>query len=122
MRLFKDSTSFSLMIPSIDLYNYHNDQLYPTLTSIIYATATARKLKLVLYKANSLVNVSPKNQIDLKFRLRNLSSKLTKNAISPKCRKPSVLVECLTPDFRGDLDCVERVVLSGLVSSIIIGN
>ena len=29
-------------------------------------------------------------------------------------RKPGLLVECLTPDFRGDIDAVERVVLSGL--------
>ena len=29
-------------------------------------------------------------------------------------RKPSLLVECLTPDFRGDVEAVERVVLSGL--------
>jgi lipoic acid synthetase len=28
--------------------------------------------------------------------------------------KPSMLVECLTPDFRGDLTCVESVVSSGL--------
>ncbi|XP_072170887.1 lipoyl synthase, mitochondrial-like [Diadema setosum] len=31
-----------------------------------------------------------------------------------KRRKPSILVECLTPDFRGDLEAVERVALSGL--------
>ncbi|ELU13623.1 hypothetical protein CAPTEDRAFT_176739 [Capitella teleta] len=31
-----------------------------------------------------------------------------------KQRKPSMLVECLTPDFAGDLSCVERVVDSGL--------
>ena len=29
-------------------------------------------------------------------------------------RKPSLLVECLTPDFRGDVEAVERVVQSGL--------
>ena len=29
-------------------------------------------------------------------------------------RSPALLVECLTPDFRGDLACVERVVRSGL--------
>lgn len=27
---------------------------------------------------------------------------------------PSILIECLTPDFRGDLSCVETVVDSGL--------
>lgn len=31
-----------------------------------------------------------------------------------KQRNPKVLVECLTPDFRGDLDAVERVAKSGL--------
>ena len=30
------------------------------------------------------------------------------------CRKSSVLVECLTPDFRGDMNCVEVVANSGL--------
>lgn len=29
-------------------------------------------------------------------------------------RKPELLVECLTPDFRGDYNCVERIVQSGL--------
>ena len=29
-------------------------------------------------------------------------------------RKPSMLVECLTPDFRGDLSCVQTIVDSGL--------
>ncbi|XP_062865153.1 lipoyl synthase, mitochondrial [Trichomycterus rosablanca] len=31
-----------------------------------------------------------------------------------KERNPKILVECLTPDFRGDLSAVERVALSGL--------
>ncbi|XP_034280714.1 lipoyl synthase, mitochondrial [Pantherophis guttatus] len=31
-----------------------------------------------------------------------------------KERNPNILVECLTPDFRGDLDAVEKVALSGL--------
>ncbi|XP_060102244.1 lipoyl synthase, mitochondrial [Heteronotia binoei] len=31
-----------------------------------------------------------------------------------KERNPKILVECLTPDFRGDLKAVEKVVLSGL--------
>ena len=34
-------------------------------------------------------------------------------SLSP-LRSPSLLVECLTPDFRGDMGCVERVALSGL--------
>ena len=25
-------------------------------------------------------------------------------------RKPEMLVECLTPDFRGDMACVEKIV------------
>uniref|UniRef100_A0A4W6BVP9 lipoyl synthase n=1 Tax=Lates calcarifer TaxID=8187 RepID=A0A4W6BVP9_LATCA len=29
-------------------------------------------------------------------------------------RKPQILVECLTPDFRGDLAAVEKIALSGL--------
>lgn len=29
-------------------------------------------------------------------------------------RNPKILVECLTPDFRGDLRAVEKVALSGL--------
>lgn len=29
-------------------------------------------------------------------------------------RNPKILVECLTPDFRGDLKAVEKVALSGL--------
>lgn len=29
-------------------------------------------------------------------------------------RHPKILVECLTPDFRGDLAAVEKVALSGL--------
>jgi lipoic acid synthetase len=31
-----------------------------------------------------------------------------------KLRKPEMLVECLTPDFRGDLAAIERLALSGL--------
>ncbi|TSO98527.1 Lipoyl synthase, mitochondrial [Bagarius yarrelli] len=31
-----------------------------------------------------------------------------------KKRSPNILVECLTPDFRGDLSAVEKVALSGL--------
>ena len=29
-------------------------------------------------------------------------------------RNPKILVECLTPDFRGDLSAVEKIALSGL--------
>ena len=29
-------------------------------------------------------------------------------------RCPSLLVECLTPDFRGDVECIDRVARSGL--------
>ena len=29
-------------------------------------------------------------------------------------RNPKILVECLTPDFRGDLKAIEKVALSGL--------
>lgn len=31
-----------------------------------------------------------------------------------KRRSPNVLVECLTPDFRGDLDSVATIVYAGL--------
>ncbi|XP_036438971.1 lipoyl synthase, mitochondrial [Colossoma macropomum] len=31
-----------------------------------------------------------------------------------KKRNPTILVECLTPDFRGDLSAVEKIALSGL--------
>lgn len=31
-----------------------------------------------------------------------------------KARSPKILVECLTPDFRGDLPSVEKIALSGL--------
>lgn len=33
---------------------------------------------------------------------------------NPIFRKPELLVECLTPDFRGDRECIERIVKSGL--------
>lgn len=33
---------------------------------------------------------------------------------SPSFRGPQILVECLTPDFRGDLAAVEKIALSGL--------
>jgi len=42
------------------------------------------------------------------------SNHLAQTVIELKKRKPSLLVECLTPDFRGDVEAVERVVLSGL--------
>ena len=31
-----------------------------------------------------------------------------------KARKPDMLVECLTPDFRGDLDAVQHLARAGL--------
>lgn len=34
--------------------------------------------------------------------------------VSLKQHRPGILVECLTPDFRGDLDAVARVAVSGL--------
>lgn len=36
------------------------------------------------------------------------------NLNASSCRSPQMLVECLTPDFRGDLAAVEKVALSGL--------
>ncbi|CAM4494946.1 unnamed protein product [Leuciscus chuanchicus] len=37
-----------------------------------------------------------------------------KTVSSLKERNPTILVECLTPDFRGDLAAVEKIALSGL--------
>ncbi|XP_048053635.1 lipoyl synthase, mitochondrial [Megalobrama amblycephala] len=37
-----------------------------------------------------------------------------KTVSSLKERNPNILVECLTPDFRGDLAAVEKIALSGL--------
>lgn len=34
--------------------------------------------------------------------------------LSSSSRDPRILVECLTPDFRGDLAAVEKIALSGL--------
>ena len=31
-----------------------------------------------------------------------------------KQRNPGILVECLTPDFGGEMECVAQVALSGL--------
>ncbi|XP_057364990.1 lipoyl synthase, mitochondrial-like [Daphnia carinata] len=42
------------------------------------------------------------------------SNHLSQTVMELKKRSPQLLVECLTPDFRGDHDCVERVVRSGL--------
>ncbi|XP_046647644.1 lipoyl synthase, mitochondrial-like [Daphnia pulicaria] len=42
------------------------------------------------------------------------SNHLSQTVSELKQRKPELLVECLTPDFRGDRDCVERIVRSGL--------
>ncbi|XP_056121026.1 lipoyl synthase, mitochondrial [Rhinichthys klamathensis goyatoka] len=39
---------------------------------------------------------------------------LAKTVSSLKERNPKILVECLTPDFRGDLAAVEKIALSGL--------
>lgn len=39
---------------------------------------------------------------------------IAKTVICLKERNPQILVECLTPDFRGDLRAVEKVALSGL--------
>lgn len=36
------------------------------------------------------------------------------NVPSFDSRNPRLLVECLTPDFRGDLAAVEKIALSGL--------
>ncbi|CAL1265820.1 unnamed protein product [Larinioides sclopetarius] len=42
------------------------------------------------------------------------ASHIASTVIELKKRKPSILVECLTPDFAGDLLAVEKVALSGL--------
>eukprot|EP00128_Syssomonas_multiformis_P017663 Colp12_sorted_trinity150504_noHs@8333 len=42
------------------------------------------------------------------------SNHFAQTVIEVKKRKPSMLVECLTPDFRGDMDAVARVAVSGL--------
>ncbi|KAF8795470.1 lipoyl synthase, mitochondrial-like [Argiope bruennichi] len=42
------------------------------------------------------------------------ASHIASTVIELKQRKPSILVECLTPDFAGDLLAVEKVALSGL--------
>ncbi|KFM59635.1 Lipoyl synthase, mitochondrial, partial [Stegodyphus mimosarum] len=42
------------------------------------------------------------------------SSHIAETVTELKKRKPTILVECLTPDFRGDLHAVEVVALSGL--------
>ena len=42
------------------------------------------------------------------------SSHIAETIRSIKRQKPSLLVECLTPDFRGDHQCVEKVVKSNL--------
>uniref|UniRef100_A0A3Q3W5I1 Lipoyl synthase, mitochondrial n=1 Tax=Mola mola TaxID=94237 RepID=A0A3Q3W5I1_MOLML len=39
---------------------------------------------------------------------------IAKTVSTLKERSPQILVECLTPDFRGDLDAVEKIALSGL--------
>ncbi|GFT36897.1 lipoyl synthase, mitochondrial [Nephila pilipes] len=42
------------------------------------------------------------------------ASHIANTVIELKKRKPAILVECLTPDFAGDLAAVEKVALSGL--------
>lgn len=42
------------------------------------------------------------------------SNHFAETVIELKKRKPNLLVECLTPDFRGDKKCIERVAESGL--------
>ena len=37
-----------------------------------------------------------------------------KSVLPMWCRDPAILVECLTPDFRGDLECVSHVASSGM--------
>lgn len=42
------------------------------------------------------------------------ASLLSVFCLSCSSRNPQILVECLTPDFRGDLAAVEQIALSGL--------
>ncbi len=42
------------------------------------------------------------------------ASHIAQTVLNLKRSNPRLLVECLTPDFRGDLKCVETVVNSGL--------
>ena len=42
------------------------------------------------------------------------STHIAKTVVELKKRNPALMVECLSPDFRGDLKAIERVVLSGL--------
>ncbi|GFR20320.1 lipoyl synthase, mitochondrial [Trichonephila clavata] len=42
------------------------------------------------------------------------ASHIADTVIELKKRKPTILIECLTPDFAGDLSAVEKVALSGL--------
>ncbi|GFY45500.1 lipoyl synthase, mitochondrial [Trichonephila inaurata madagascariensis] len=42
------------------------------------------------------------------------ASHIANTVIELKKRKPTILIECLTPDFAGDLSAVEKVALSGL--------
>lgn len=53
------------------------------------------------------------------FAILSFLATVTQNAtgvflLSVVFRNPKILVECLTPDFRGDLKAVEKVVVSGL--------
>ncbi|CAL8333925.1 unnamed protein product [Lota lota] len=42
------------------------------------------------------------------------SAHIAKTVANLKQRNPRIMVECLTPDFRGDLAAVEKIALSGL--------
>lgn len=46
--------------------------------------------------------------------IRSGASPLGAFTLSLCSRNSKILVECLTPDFRGDLEAVEKVALSGL--------
>lgn len=60
-----------------------------------------------------------KERYDLLFLIDSLSVCLVvflpiRSFSTSSCREPRILVECLTPDFRGDLSAVEKIALSGL--------
>ena len=42
------------------------------------------------------------------------SSHIAETIRQIKLAKPEMMVECLSPDFAGDLECVDRVANSGL--------
>ena len=53
------------------------------------------------------------NQIQ-HFSLLKICAKRINKHFCPHLRDSRILVECLTPDFRGDLAAVEKIALSGL--------